>query len=285
MIGRRWAVTLGAVAALFTATAARADGIPWRSSPQDALAEAARTNRLVMVDFSDEDCEWCDRMDNETLSNAEVIETCERVIPVRVDVNQSPELARRYAIEGVPSFIFLEGNGDEVSRIEGYMPPPAFIERVSEVLDEQQRVVDLRQRVVAEPKDNAAKADLARIYINRRQGDNAAPLIDTLAALPRDEAPKDMAEMILGTAVAYGSRGNNDRALIYLDRVIKGYPDTEEAEWAGFFTGLALGLKGDRDGAIRQLEQVIRTAKSEVVRARAQTLLERFKESPPVPTL
>ena len=86
-----------------------------------------------------------------------------------------------------------------------------------------------------------------------------------------------MAEILLNTAIAYGSRGNNDRALVYLDRVIKNYPDTEEAEWASFFTGLALGLKGEREAAIKQLEQVISTAKNEGIRERARILRDRFQ--------
>ena len=94
-----------------------------------------------------------------------------------------------------------------------------------------------------------------------------------------------MAEMLLGTGIAYGSRGNNDRALVYLEKVIQGYPGTEEAEWAQFFTGLALGLKGEREAAIQQLEKVIATVKSEVVRERARMLLERFREEPAPPSL
>lgn len=284
MLRMRWVAPL-ALAGVLIAAAARADQIPWRTDVKQALAEASQTDRLVMLHFTDTDCEWCDRMDKETLSNADVVKACERFIPVRLEVNQAEDLARTYGIEGVPSFIFVDGAGDEAGRIIGFMPAPIFIQRLQQVLDEQQKVTDLRQRVAQHPEDVESKAALARIYIERRQGDKAAPLVDALAALPKDKAPSDMAEMLLGTAIAYGSRGDNDRALVYLDKVIRNYPGTEEAEWAGFFTGLALGLKGEREAAIRQLESVIATAKSEVVRERAQMLLERFREEPPVPSV
>ncbi|NLC57584.1 MAG: thioredoxin fold domain-containing protein [Armatimonadetes bacterium] len=280
----RWIAPL-AVAGLLLATAARAEQLPWRTDVKEALAEGTRADRLVMLSFTDTDCEWCDRMDSETLSNADVVKACERVIPVRVDVNTAPELARQYGIEGVPSFIFVEGSGDEVGRIVGFLPAPIFLDRLQQVLDDQQKVVDLRKQVSENPNDYEAKANLARIYIERRQGDLAAPLVDALAALPKDDAPADMAEMLLGTGIAYGSRGNNDRALVYLEKVIQGYPGTEEAEWAQFFTGLALGLKGEREAAIQQLEKVIATVKSEVVRERARMLLERFREEPAPPSL
>ena len=109
-----------------------------------------------------------------TLSNADVVKACERVIPVRVDVNTAPELARQYGIEGVPSFIFVEGSGDEVGRIVGFLPAPIFLDRLQQVLDDQQKVVDLRKQVSENPNDYEAKANLARIYIERRQGDLAA---------------------------------------------------------------------------------------------------------------
>lgn len=274
-------MVLTAVAGLLAlTTAAQAAKIPWRTSVQDALAEAAKGDKLVMVDFSDEDCVWCDRMDNETLADADVVTACERVIPVKVFVEETPDLAKKHDIEGVPTFVFLEASGDEAGRIVGFLPPPLFVQRLGEVVEEQAHVVELRKRVAAEPEDVDAKAELARIYCERRQGDLAAPLVDALSALPKEKAPNDMADILLNTAIAFGSRGNNDRALVYLDKVTKGYPGTEEAEWAGFFTGLALGLKGEREAAIKQLEQVVATAKNEGIRERARILIERFKEEP-----
>ncbi|MBI3948604.1 MAG: thioredoxin family protein [Armatimonadetes bacterium] len=287
MVRTRWVAAAAMIGWLLTAGGARAEGISWGSSVKDALTEAARDGRLVMIGFSDEDCTWCDRMDGETLASPEVIEMAKRFVPVRIEVDKTPEAAREYGIEGVPSFVFLEAPGDEVARMEGFMPAPAFVARLNEVLGEQERVAALVRQVAEKPQDYAAKADLARIYIERRNGDKAAPLVDALAALPRDSenVPKDMADLLLGTGIAYGSRGNNDRALVYLAKVSEGYPDTEEAEWAGFFTGLALGLKGEREAAIAQLEKMVATAKNEAIRERSRMLLERFREAPPVPSL
>ncbi|HHX38634.1 MAG TPA: thioredoxin fold domain-containing protein [Armatimonadetes bacterium] len=270
-------VLTAVVGLLALSSTAQAAEMPWRTSVEDALAEAAKSDKLVMIDFSDTDCVWCDRMDSETLADTTVVTACERVIPVRVYVEEMPDLARKHEIEGVPSFIFVESSGDEAGRIVGFLPPEEFIHRLDLVLQEQERVVNLRKRVAAEPQDMEAKAELARIYCERRQGDLAAPLVDALSALPKEDAPEDMADILLNTGIAYGSRGNNDRALVYLDRVIKNYPDTEEAEWASFFTGLALGLKGEREAAIKQLEQVISTAKNEGIRERARILRDRFQ--------
>ena len=281
----RWAVVAALAGMVLTSSAARAEGIRWRSSVKDALAEAGKAGRLAMVNFYDKDCTWCERMDNETLSKAEVVQACDRVVPVRVDVDQAPDMAKQYRLEGVPSFVFLEASGAEAGRIEGFMPPEPFVQRLQEVVNEQDHVVALRKQISEKPDSNDAKADLARIYVRRRQGDMAAPLVDSLAALPKEKAPKDMSELLLGTAISFGTRGDNDKALVYLDKVTKGYPGTEEAEWAGFFTGLALGLKGDREAAIKQLEKVVATAKNEGIRERARMLVERFREEPPVPTL
>ena len=285
MITKRW-VVIGALLAgtLAMANSARAAGIAWRTDLKAALTEAGKDDRLVMINFMDKECTWCQRMDNETLANAEVSALVGKFIPVRIDAGEAPELVRQYSLRGVPAFIFIEGSGAEADRVEGFVPAPVFVERLNTVLSDQEKLVTLRKKVTAQPEDMDSKAELARIYVNRRQGDLAAPLVDALAALPKDKAPKDMAELLLGTGVAYGSRGNNDRALVYLSMVTKAYPDTEEADWAAFFTGLALGLKGDQKAAVAQLEKVAQGAKTEAVRDRARALLERFKEEPPVPT-
>lgn len=278
-------MVVAALGLLVMTGVAQAAEIQWRNTFQDALAEAARADRLVMIDFYNNDCDWCQRMDKETLTDAAVVQGCTRVIPVRVNVEETPAVARTYSIEGVPTFVFVEGSGAEVGRIEGYMPANLFLDEMGKILDEQDKTVALRKKVAAEPTNYDAKRDLARIYVSRRQGEQAAPLVDALAALPKGKAPKDMAELLLGTGVAFGSRGDNDNALKYLQKVIDGYPGTEEAEWAEFFTGLALGLKGQRQAAIKQLEKVAEQSKNESIRARARMLLERFKAEPAAPTL
>jgi thiol:disulfide interchange protein DsbD len=50
------------------------------------------------------------------------------------DSPESEQLRKHYNIAGVPTIVFLNGNGQEVksARVIGYLPPAQFLERVKE---------------------------------------------------------------------------------------------------------------------------------------------------------
>jgi len=52
---------------------------------------------------------------------------------VKVDVDQSPEVAGRYGITGIPSLLFFNG-GQEVNRVVGALPKPRLKAAIEQVL-------------------------------------------------------------------------------------------------------------------------------------------------------
>ena len=87
-------------------------------SPATArLGEASK--RPTMVQFSSPRCPICRQM----IPTVSVIERdCDgrQVDVLKVDVNKRPELARKYRIRGVPTFVFFDTAGAEVARLVGY---------------------------------------------------------------------------------------------------------------------------------------------------------------------
>ena len=58
-------------------------------------------------------CHWCHVMDQTSYSDEQVIELVNsRFIPVRVDVDQRPDISLRYNQGGFPSVAFLTGDGE-----------------------------------------------------------------------------------------------------------------------------------------------------------------------------
>jgi thiol:disulfide interchange protein len=97
-----------------------ADGYdPARDSAADieqALADATRTGRNVLLEVGGEWCSWCHILDKYFEDNADIRELRDRNF-VMVKVNFSPEnkneqvLSRYPAIEGYPHFFVLDGEG------------------------------------------------------------------------------------------------------------------------------------------------------------------------------
>ena len=111
-----------------------ANVISWRDWNEEAF-EAARTEgKPVLLTLGATWCHWCHVMDQTSYSDGRVIELVNsRFIPVRVDVDQRPDISLRYNQGGFPSVAFLAGSGEFLAG-RPYTPPDemlALLERVS----------------------------------------------------------------------------------------------------------------------------------------------------------
>ena len=88
------------------------NSIPWREWNETAF-EAARTEgKPVLLTLGATWCHWCHVMDQEAYSDQRVIKLVnDHFIPVRVDVDQRPDISLRFNQGTYPSVIFLTGEG------------------------------------------------------------------------------------------------------------------------------------------------------------------------------
>lgn len=85
----------------------------------DAVVEAAP---LAMVDFWADWCGPCKMITPTVEALAE--QYGDRVVTGKVNVDEEPELARRFGIMSIPTVVFLK-NGKEIERKVGVLPPGA----------------------------------------------------------------------------------------------------------------------------------------------------------------
>ena len=89
---------------------------------------AKSTRKLVMIDFKAEWCGPCKMLDRTTWKDENVISTLkDKAVAVKVDVDENSELAAKYSIHSLPTVIFEDGNGNEVSRFIGYRDVEGFL--------------------------------------------------------------------------------------------------------------------------------------------------------------
>jgi thiol:disulfide interchange protein len=107
----------------------------------DAVKQAKKEKKLVMVDYYTTWCGWCKVLDKKTYSNKAVGEYADaNMISLKIDAEKGEgiELTKRSAIQGFPTIIFYDGDGKEVSRIVGYVDAAAFIERMKMAVSAKQ---------------------------------------------------------------------------------------------------------------------------------------------------
>jgi thiol:disulfide interchange protein DsbD len=109
-------------------------GAMWTPYDEQRIAAARASGKPVVIDFYADWCMPCKELDRETFSDRRVAAELDRFVRLKADLTK-PEnaLAKQYAIVGVPTLVFLDGTGKEVTgaRLTGFEPPDAFVRRAA----------------------------------------------------------------------------------------------------------------------------------------------------------
>ncbi len=134
----KWLTGAAAIAGgLLIVFATPSRGIAFRAGSPADLDAAIRSGRPVMVDFSADWCVPCHELDRNTFTDAAVIAAARDFHAFKVDLTRydSPESEawrKRYVIVSVPTVVFFAADGSEVraARVEGFLAPRHFVERL-----------------------------------------------------------------------------------------------------------------------------------------------------------
>ena len=111
-----------------------ADGIAWRDWNGAAFEASRSADKPVLLTLGATWCHWCHVMDETAYSDPRVIELANsRFIPVRVDVDQRPDISLRYNQGTYPSVAFLSPAGEFLAGLP-YTPADemaAVLEQIS----------------------------------------------------------------------------------------------------------------------------------------------------------
>lgn len=91
---------------------------------------AKAENKPVLIDFWASWCHWCMKMDEEVLSDKEVVAfVSQNFVPVKIDsdLEQNSKLLRLYSVYGTPTFIILDKNSMAIAKAVGYKPKAEFL--------------------------------------------------------------------------------------------------------------------------------------------------------------
>jgi uncharacterized protein YyaL (SSP411 family) len=156
----------------------RAHLVKWRPWGAEAFQEAQQQDKPLVLWLTAFWCGYCQRMDDTTLSNDEVIALLNAFfVPIRVEESQRPDVDLRYNQNGWPTIAFLTPAGDDILRVN-YLDPEPFIGLLV-------RLVDAYQRDKAMILETAARN---RIEAQQRKADAApaplgAPIVAEIAGM------------------------------------------------------------------------------------------------------
>jgi thioredoxin-related protein len=129
-------LTLSPVASVF------GESLAWQTDYAAAQSAATQQKKYILLDFTGSDwCPYCIQMDKEVFAKPAFSSFAgQKLILVKLDFprkasqsaaekSQNQELAKKYSIEGFPTYVLLDSSGKEVRRQVGYLEggPEAFI--------------------------------------------------------------------------------------------------------------------------------------------------------------
>ena len=133
-------VLIGGAVFLLVMGSERGERIQWIPYSESILVGSEKSNRPVILDFYADWCGPCKALDKQVFSQPDIVALSKEFTTVRVDLTTRHEaqeiLQKKYEIRGVPTVIFIKGDGSEERklRVESYVDPEVMLKRMRELL-------------------------------------------------------------------------------------------------------------------------------------------------------
>ena len=117
-----------AIVTVFAAGQASAAGVVWETSARQAQHYSRISGRPLLIYVGAGFCGYCRKMERTTWSDAVVATSVRRTfVPLKIDAQQSPQIARQLNVRAYPTTILLGPDGALLARQDGYVDPRTML--------------------------------------------------------------------------------------------------------------------------------------------------------------
>jgi len=148
---------------------AQEEGIKFdQSSFKDLIAKAKKEKKLVFIDAYAVWCGPCKMMDKNVFTEKSVGDYFNKnFVSSRIDMEKGEgvELAKKYNVRAYPTYLFINGDGEIVHRVLGYVEEKPFIQFAKDAEDPKRNIGALKARFEKGDADPEFLKNLAMLTI------------------------------------------------------------------------------------------------------------------------
>jgi thioredoxin-related protein len=151
-------------------------GRVWHKSVAPAQKEALAKKQLILVDMFAEWCGWCHRFEREVFPSAAFQDATKDIVLLRLDTEDGKEgtqMARKYAVTSLPTFLVLAPDLSMAGLLRGYAPPNDFVESLKDARKKYGEFVKRSNNEAAIAKDPVQRLALTKEYMQRSMYEKA----------------------------------------------------------------------------------------------------------------
>jgi thiol-disulfide isomerase/thioredoxin len=237
---------------------ASAQGMAYSKTWTAAQSQAAKQNKLVLLDFWTTWCGYCKQMSATTLKDRGVVQKSRSTVPLRLNAEaEGKALARKYGVSSYPAYLLVDSTGSVFGRAQGALPPADFKNFIDEGIKRHKEFVTLTAQTKRNPRDGAAFAGLAVLNGNR----GAIEAAEAQAKKAESIGFKGQKLAAAWVAIGEGARVQNRMAgaIAYYQKSFK-YPGTpKDISFAHFAIAALSDQLGRRSDALKHVRLAINT--------------------------
>ena len=162
---------LGGVFALLVvrqAGAEEASKINWQPWSDSIFEQAKREHRFVLLDLEAVWCHWCHVMDAQTYSDPKVVALIKsKYLAVKVDQDSRPDISNRYEDYGWPATVVFNGDGSEIVKRQGYLPPKLMASILQAIIEDPSPGPSITKEPPIEPRSEAGLTNEERAKLEQ----------------------------------------------------------------------------------------------------------------------
>lgn len=144
----------------------------WIYSLEAAKMLAKVNHKLIIIDFYADWCGPCHKMEADTWSKQSVGEQMEKMIPVKIDIDNNRNIALEYNVKAIPTTIITDCLGNELYSMTGYMNADQMLSLLNGFPGSVEPITLPLQQLEADAKNPDVHFNTALAYQNLAKSSN-----------------------------------------------------------------------------------------------------------------